>query len=148
MQIGLYYGQYKYHTLEGFDVVFESTSATDELSKQLSEYTRLIDMKIFDPADCNDLLHCTVSTIDLKDEDRYIQLMLSKAEFVNLNLLPINEDEPMTAKVNYRLINQQEHSFIVQTLVFMGVGFLLIFLFIGLLFRALNPKTRPPAMAE
>ena len=148
MQIGLYYGQYKYHTKDGFEVVFESTTATDELSKQLSTYTRLIDMKIFDPADCNDLLHCTVSTINLADEDRYIQLMLSKAEFVNLNLLPINEDEPMTAKVNYRLINQQEHSFIVQTLVFMGVGFLLIFLFIGLLFGALNPKTRPPAMAE
>ena len=62
-------------------------------------------MKIFDPADCNDLLHCTVSTIDLKDSDRYIQLMLSKAEFVNLNLLPIDVDLPMTAKVNYRLIN-------------------------------------------
>ena len=71
--------------------------------------------------------------------------MLSKAEFVNLNLLPIDETLPMTAKVNYRLINQQEHSFIVQTLIFMGVGFVMIFLFIGLLFRALNPKTRAPA---
>ena len=70
--------------------------------------------------------------------------MLSKAEFVNLNLLPIDSTKPMTAKINYRLINQQEHSFIIQTLIFMGVGFCLIFLFIGLLFRALNPKTRPP----
>ena len=62
-------------------------------------------MKIFDPSDCNDLLHCTVSTIDIKDSDRYIQLMLSKAEFVNLNLLPVDVNQPMTAKVNYRLIN-------------------------------------------
>ena len=101
-------------------------------------------MKIFDAADCNDLLHCTVSTVDINDEDRYIQLMLSKAEFVNLNLLPIDETAPMSAKISYRLINQQEHSFIVQTLIFMGIGFCMIFLFIGLLFRALNPKTRPP----
>ena len=68
--------------------------------------------------------------------------MLSKAEFVNLNLLPIDDAKPMLARINYRLINQQEHTFIVQTLVFMGVGFILIFLFIGLLFRALNPKSR------
>lgn len=70
--------------------------------------------------------------------------MLSKAQFVNLNLLPIDELSPMHARVTYRLVNEQEHSFIVQTLAFMGVGFSLIFLFIGLLFRALNPKSRGP----
>ena len=68
--------------------------------------------------------------------------MLSKAEFVNLNLLPVDESQPMHAKISYRLINEQEHVFIIQTLIFMGVGFSLIFLFIGLLFRALNPKSR------
>ena len=65
--------------------------------------------------------------------------MISKAEFVNINLLPKNEDQLMQATMNYRLINQQEHTFIIQTLVFMGLGFVLIFLFVGLLFRALNP---------
>ena len=68
--------------------------------------------------------------------------MLSKAEFINLNLLPVDETSPMHARISYRLINQQEHTFIMTTLVFMGVGFALIFLFIGLLFRALNPKSR------
>ncbi len=70
--------------------------------------------------------------------------MLSKAQFVNLNLLPVDETIPMHARVTYRLVNEQEHNFIVQTLAFMGVGFTLIFLFIGLLFRALNPKSRGP----
>ena len=70
--------------------------------------------------------------------------MLSKAEFLNLNLLPVDEGKPMHATINYRLINQQEQNFILETLIFMGVGFIMIFLFIGLLFRALNPKTRAP----
>lgn len=68
--------------------------------------------------------------------------MLSKAQFVNLNILPVDESLPTHATISYRLINKQEHAFILQTLIFMGVGFVLIFLFIGLLFRALNPKTR------
>jgi len=50
----------------------------------------------------------------------------------------------MHARISYRLINEQEHAFIIETLIFMGVGFSLIFLFIGLLFRALNPKSRGP----
>ena len=66
--------------------------------------------------------------------------MLSKAEFVSLNLMPIEETEPMSATVSYRLINEQEYKFIIQTLLFMGAGFLLIFVFIGLLFKALNPS--------
>ena len=99
-------------------------------------------MKIFDVRDCADLLHCTVSSTDSTDPKRFIQLMLSKAEFVNLNLLAVDETRPMHATISYRLINSQEHTFIIQTLIFMGVGFSLIFLFIGLLFRALNPKTR------
>ena len=70
--------------------------------------------------------------------------MLSKAEFVNLNMLPVDEDQPMSATLSYRLINKFEHNFIVQTLAFMGIGFALIFLFIGLLFRALNPKAPSP----
>ena len=65
-------------------------------------------MKIFDPEDCVDLLHCTVGGKD----NNYIQFMLSKAEFVSLNLLPANELEPMIATVSYRLINQDEYSFI------------------------------------
>ena len=65
-------------------------------------------MKIFDQSDCADLLHCTSSSSDVSNSDRYIQLMLSKAEFLNLNLLPVDEGKPMHATINYRLINQQE----------------------------------------
>ena len=116
----------------------------DTLSEQLAKYSRLVDLKIFSPGDCADMVHCTESTSDSSDNDHFIQLMLSKAEFVNLNLLPVDETKPMHAKISYRLINEQEHTFIIQTLIFMGVGFSLIFLFIGLLFRALNPKSRGP----
>ena len=35
-------------------------------------YKRLIDLKIFEPSECNDLLHCTVSSKEVDDEDRYI----------------------------------------------------------------------------
>ena len=58
-------------------------------------------------------MHCTESTDDVSDDDHYIQLMLSKAEFVNLNLLPVDESQPMHAKISYRLINEQEHVFII-----------------------------------
>ena len=51
-------------------------------------------------------MHCTESTDDVSDDDHYIQLMLSKAEFVNLNLLPVDESQPMHAKISYRLINE------------------------------------------
>ena len=141
MQIGLYYGQFAH--ANNFDITVEDLSK-DVLSRQLAKYERLIDFKIFDPSECSDLLHCTPSTNDLAAGERYIQLMLSKAEFVNLNLMPKNAGMPMSAKVSYRLINSQEHTFIVQTLVFMGIGFILLFLFMGLLFRALNPKSRGP----
>ena len=93
-------------------------------------------MRLFEPSDCRNLLHCTVSG----ESNDYIQFMLSKAEFVSLNLMPKDETEPMSATVSYRLINEQEYKFIIQTLMFMGAGFLLIFVFIGLLFKALNPS--------
>ena len=67
----------------------------------MEDYVRFIDMKIFDPEDCRDLLHCTVGG----EDSNYIQFMLSKAEFVNVNLLPVDEAEPMLATVSYRLIN-------------------------------------------
>ena len=108
-----------------------------------NKYSRVVDMKIFDVNDCADILHCTVSS-DEEDSEQYMQLMLSEAQFVSLNLLPVNEELPMKATVSYRLINQEEHAFIIATLIFMGIGFVLIFIFIGLLFRALNPKTRAP----
>ena len=82
-QIGLYYGQYNDSgslDAEYFDVSMVRGGASSSILKeQLSDYKRLIDMKIFDSNDCADLLHCTVSSTDADIEDRYIQLMLSKA---------------------------------------------------------------------
>lgn len=128
MQIGIYYGQY-------------TNQARNEIEEEgrfdeMGDYSRFIDMHIFDPEDCVDILHCTVSG----DEQNYIQFMLSKSEFVALNLIPIEEDDPMIATLSYRLINKDEYKFIIQTLLFMAAGFLLIFIFIGLLFKALNPS--------
>jgi len=53
-QIGLYYGQYAYSgsdEAEYFDVTFEAPNAASSatLEQQISEYSRLIDMKIFSP---------------------------------------------------------------------------------------------------
>ena len=94
MQIGLYYGQ--------FNPKFSREEMTkEERGETMGDYVRFIDMKIFDPEDCKDLLHCTVSG----EDSNYIQFMLSKAEFVNINLLPVDEAEPMLATVSYRLIN-------------------------------------------
>lgn len=125
--------------------MLSAAKAGSPYDTELAKYSRLVDMKIFDASDCYDLLHCTVSDSDTSSDDSYIQLMLSKAQFVNLNILPVDASQPTHATISYRLINKQEHSFILQTLIFMGVGFVLIFLFIGLLFRALNPKNRAGA---
>ena len=70
-----------------------------------------------------------------------MQLMMSKAEFVNLNLVPLDDGKPMSATLSYRLINSEEHTFILQTLTIMALGFALIFTFISFLFRALNPHS-------
>ena len=67
--------------------------------------------------------------------------MLSKAEFVALNLIPEKEWLPMKATVNYRLINTDEQAFIVETLALMGIGAVLIFVFIGMLFKVLSQST-------
>jgi hypothetical protein len=40
--------------------------------------------------------------------------------------------------VSYRLINHAEQNFIVQSLVMTGFGMLLIFVFVFMLFRAMN----------
>ena len=87
-------------------------NANDTLIEQAetrTDFSRFIDMRLFEPSDCRDLLHCTVSG----ENHDYIQFMLSKAGFVSLNLLPIDENEPMTATVSYRLINEQEYKFII-----------------------------------
>ena len=57
---------------DDFEVDFVPVASEGSLQKQLDDYSRLIDMKIFDPSECADLTHCTVSSSDLKDEDRYI----------------------------------------------------------------------------
>lgn len=70
VQIGIYYGQY-----------------SNALEQTFENFT---DLKIFDPKDCTQLEHCTVSKAaeNPNDPNFYIQLMLSKAEFVSLNLIP------------------------------------------------------------
>ena len=93
MQIGLYYGQFSHTGREEVE--------SEERGETIADYVRFIDMRIFDPEDCRDMLHCTVGG----DDSNYIQFMLSKAEFVNVNLLPVDEAEPMLATVSYRLIN-------------------------------------------
>ena len=101
VQIGLYYGQHSDHGREALE--------NEDREEEIKDFQRFVDMKIFDPEDCGDILHCTVSG----EDKNYIQFMLSKAEFVSLNLLPANEAEPMLATVSYRLINQDEFSFII-----------------------------------
>lgn len=76
------------------------------------DFKRLVDWKIFEPKDCGDMVHCTQSTSDPEGDDGYIQLMVSKSQFVNINLLPKDETLPMHTTMAYRLINTEEQSFI------------------------------------
>jgi hypothetical protein len=68
--------------------------------------------------------------------------MLTKAQFMNLNLIQADPEAPMHATVSYRLINTEEQAFIVETLALMGLGVLLIFGSIGILFRVFNASAR------
>jgi hypothetical protein len=43
----------------------------------------------------------------------------------------------MTAQVSYRLINSEEQAFIVQTLTLLGLGAILVFVFLVVLFKVL-----------
>ena len=36
------------------------------------DFSRLIDWQIFDPEECRDLIHCTMSNQDLSSSDGYI----------------------------------------------------------------------------
>jgi len=135
--VGLYFGQYAEAYFAQTDEPYLVMVGGEGAEKE--DFSRLVDWKIFDPTDCKDLVHCTVSGTD-GDADSYIQLMVSKSEFVNINLLPVNEDAPMYATMSYRLINTEEQHFILQTLVFMAIGFAMLLVFVGLLFRALNPS--------
>ena len=56
VQIGLYYGQ---HSVEGREAMQNEGRLEED-----GDFARFIDMKIFDPEDCVDLLHCTVGGKD------------------------------------------------------------------------------------
>lgn len=74
IEIGLYYGQFENEgdiKNQEFELKIDNAGKSD-LAKQLDQYKRLIDLKIFEPSECNDLLHCTVSSKEVDDEDRYI----------------------------------------------------------------------------
>ena len=59
--------------LQDFYVSFTDEDSIDyALEQQLAGYTRLNDLRIFDVEDCSDLVHCTVSSADRDDKDRYI----------------------------------------------------------------------------
>jgi hypothetical protein len=51
----------------------------------------------------------------------------------------------MSATVNYRLINNSELQFIWQTLILMGIGLLLVVVFIILLVKAVSGAPKAPS---
>ena len=76
LQIGLYYGQYDDADDMDFELTFEPVfplHQTDEkLDEQMAKYSRLVDLKIFSPEECSDLMHCTSSSEYVSDDDHYI----------------------------------------------------------------------------
>ena len=140
MQIGLYYGQYYQNSFNSEDE--DSQEIGEGFEKSPKTYEYLQDLKLFDAKSCESMVHCSLGgNGDPESPHGFMQLMMSKAEFVNLNLVPLNDGKPMSATLSYRLINSEEHTFILQTLTIMALGFALIFTFISLLFRALNPHS-------
>ena len=57
---------------------------------------------------------------------------------LHVTVIPINQGEINKVKMNVRLINQEEKDFVMHTLVLMGVGFVVVFGFIVLMFKSLN----------
>jgi len=95
-------------------------------------FDSIMDLHLFTPEDCKSVRHCTQSSTG------YIEFTIDNADFVALNLMPQDESKDMKMMLDYRLVNSQESQFIEETLVLMGLGFLLIFGFIIFLFNALK----------
>lgn len=71
-------------------------------------------------------------------ESGYIMFLFEYTEFVTLNLVPIEESQPMKVDLEYRLINNEEEQFFLETMALMIVGFILILVFMVILFKALD----------
>ncbi|CDW81204.1 UNKNOWN [Stylonychia lemnae] len=92
----------------------------------------IIDLGLVDPANCMQIKHCVQS------ENGYVMFVLDDTQYVSINLAPINTQNGTNLEIDYRLINKEEQKFMIQTLMLMGVGFLLILVLLIVLFKALN----------
>eukprot|EP00347_Sterkiella_histriomuscorum_P019139 403342799 len=92
----------------------------------------IIDLGLVDPANCANIKHC------VKSEQGYVLFVLDDTEYVSINLVPQESQKAVNFDMEYRLINQEEQKFMMETLALMGIGFLLILVLLIFLFKALN----------
>ncbi len=92
----------------------------------------IVDLGLFEPEDCSSVKLC------VKSENGFIMFVLDDSEYIGITLVPKDLSQSYASTIDYRLINMEEQQFMIQTLILMGLGFLLILLLLIVLFKALN----------
>lgn len=101
------------------------------------------DLGIFTPETCAEIDQCVFDR-----SDGFVQLKVEGSDFMQLNLIASDEYEPLSAGLNYRLVNMDEHSYILVTMVLMGFGMALLGVFSWMFFSAMTTPINGPDEAE
>jgi hypothetical protein len=72
------------------------------------------------------------------NEHQDLLLSLEDAERAMLNLIPKDPTKPMSAIIEYRKINKLEQRYVYETILVIGCGFVLVFLFGIFLYKAMS----------
>ncbi|TNV72972.1 hypothetical protein FGO68_gene10699 [Halteria grandinella] len=94
----------------------------------------LIDLGFLDPERPEE---CVRMDTCVYGED-FVMFNIPDSMEVHVTVIPINQGDINKVKMSARLINQEEKEFVVHTLVLMGIGFLVIFGFLIVMFKTLN----------
>lgn len=97
-------------------------------------WDQIVDYELFDADKCHAIKYCELEVNDV------MKISLYDARFTTFNVLPKDVTLPMTAHVEFRLINRLANEFIVETLVMMACGVLLVLFFGFLMHTMLSAK--------
>lgn len=113
-------------------------------------WDQIVDYKVLEESDCLNMKYCSIY-VDYPHNKAPVNSMifsLDDSRFAMMNFIPIEPEEGMIAKVEYRLVNKLYQEYVLETLGLLFVGVSLIAIFSVILFKSITTNSYEQAQHD
>lgn len=110
-------------------------------------WDQIVDYKVLEESDCLNMKYCSIY-VEYPHNKAPVNSMifsLDDSRFAMMNFIPIEPEEGMIAKVEYRLVNKLYQEYVLETLGLLFVGVSLIAIFSVILFKSITTNSHEQA---